>query len=159
MTRTTHLYVSLLILALAVTFQAMSFDLPENSRRVPVLIGGIAIVLCVLDVIAHTGTAAGRWIAQVLSGSAHVAAQEKPSPGLSAELLAFFWIVIACAGAVVFGFLWTVPVYVFVYTAVRGRKPLVLAGLTALGATLAIWVVFELLLEYEIYRGLLFSDL
>jgi hypothetical protein len=78
---------------------------------------------------------------------------------LRAELMAFLWIVFAAAGVALFGFLLTIPVYVFVYTVFRGGKPLVIAGLTAIVATLAIWVAFELLLEYEIYRGLLFSDL
>lgn len=159
MTRTKHLYASLLILALALAFQALSFELPEKSRMMPALVGWIAIVLCVLDVIAQTETAVGRWIARVLSGSAHATSDDKPPPGLRAELKAFSWIVFAAAGVTLFGFYWTVPVYVFVYTVFRGGKPLVMAGLTALGATLAIWVAFELLLEYEIYRGLLFSDL
>src|SRR3546814_3606681 len=95
MSRTRHLYVSLLILALAVAFQAMSYELPEKSRMMPVLVGWIAIVLCVLDVIAHTGTTAGRWIAQVLSGSAHEAAKEKPGPGPGAGLTAFFSVISA----------------------------------------------------------------
>ena len=158
MTRTTQLYVSLLILGLAIAFQAMSYGLPEKSRMVPTLVGWIALVLCVLDVIAHTGTGLGRRLAQVLSGSARLA-EEKPGPGTRAELTAFLWIALACAGIAVFGFLWAIPVYVFVYTAFRGGKSLLQAALSALGATLTIWVAFELLLEYEIYRGLLFSDL
>jgi hypothetical protein len=158
MTRTRNLYASLLILAIAIAFQAMTYGLPANNRMVPALVGWIAIVLCVLDVIAHTETAAGRWIARVMSGSAHIAAA-KPGPGLAAELRAFLWIALACAGVALFGFMWTIPVYIFAYTVIQGRKPMILAGLTALGATFSIWVAFELLLEYEIYRGLLFSDL
>lgn len=159
MTRTKQLYVSILVLGLAVAFQAMSFELPGKGRMVPLLVGWIAIVLCALDIVAHTDTAFGRWIARVLSGTAHRVSEERRGPGVPAELAAFFWVVFACAGVIVFGFLWAVPVYVFAYMLFYGRKGAVQSGLTALCATLFLWVVFELLLEYEIYRGILFSDL
>ncbi|MQA67434.1 MAG: hypothetical protein GEU76_16285 [Alphaproteobacteria bacterium] len=153
-----QIFVSALVLLGAVTFLALGYQLPGKGQDVPVLVGWLAVGLCVLDVIAQTPTAAGRWIAALLSGSASGAPDEKPR-GLSAELKSFFWVLIACAGVIVFGFLWATPVYVFAYMVLHGRKPVVQSGLTALGATAFLWIAFELLLEYEIYRGLLFSDL
>jgi len=153
-----QILVSSLVLMGALAFLALSYQLPGAGRDVPVLVGWVAVGLCILDLIAQTPTAAGRWVAALLSGSASATPDEKPR-GVILELKSFFWILIACAGVIVFGFLWAVPVYVFAYMLLHGRKPVVQSGLTALGATAFLWIAFELLLEYEIYRGLLFSDL
>ncbi|MPY68957.1 MAG: hypothetical protein GEU92_02605 [Alphaproteobacteria bacterium] len=153
-----QIFISALVLLGALGFLALGYELPGKGRDVPVLVGWIAVGLCVLDVVAQTPTAAGRWIAALLSGSASGEPEDEPR-GLSLELKSFFWVLVACAGVIVFGFLWAVPVYVFAYMTLHGRKPVVQSGLTALGATAFLWIAFELLLEYEIYRGLLFSDL
>ena len=153
-----HLYVSLLILALAVTFLVLSYELNGKGQMVPVLVGWIGVLLCTLDVIAHTGTGFGRRVAMVLSGTAHLEAEEA-RPALKAETIAIAWMIGATVLVVLFGFLIAVPVYVFVYMVAHGRKKIVQSGLTALITTLFIWIVFEVLMEYEVYRGLLFEDL
>ena len=110
------------------------------------------------SVIAQTPTAAGGWVAVVLSGAQSGGGKAATHP-FTAELRAFAWVALACVGVIFVGFLWAVPVFVFVYMMIQGRKPVVQSGLTALAATLFLWVAFELLLKYEIFRGILFSDL
>jgi len=154
-----NLLVSLLMLALVIAFLFATYGVSVKGQRVPQLVAWIGIVLCALDVIAHTGTAFGNRVALLLSGapSAEEAAGKKPS--LSGELIAMTWMVIATAGILLVGFLVATPVYVFGYMTLYGRKPIVQSGIAAVVTTLFIWVVFEVLMEYELYRGLLFDDL
>ena len=153
-----HLYVSLLALAIVLLFLYATTELPPKGRMMPQIVGIIGLVLCVLDVIAQTGTAFGRSVASLLSGTAHQE-EEADQPRLSSELIAIAWIAGATAGIVLFGFLWATPVYVLSYMLIQGRKAVLQSAIAATVTTLFIWVVFENLMEYELYRGLLFTDL
>lgn len=153
-----NLYISLLVLGLVLLFLYGTLSLSPQGRVMPQIVGVIGLVLCVLDVIAHTDTEIGRRVATVLSGSTHRPAEEA-QPRVAAELVAFAWIVGATAAIVVFGFLLATPAYVFAYLVVQGRNSIMQSAIAAVVTTLFIWVVFEILMEYEVYRGLLFSDL
>lgn len=156
--RTRNLGASLLMLVLAAAFLFFSYQLTGKGETVPVLIGWIAVFLCVLDVIAHTDNSVGRAVAMLLSGSTHLDAESGTEATLS-ETVSMAWMVIATAAIVLFGFLIATPVYVFAYMILHGKKPIIQSGMTALVTTLFVWVVFELLMEYQVYRGLLFEDL
>ena len=153
-----HLYVSLLALGIVLLFLYATTGLPPKGRMMPQIVGIIGLVLCVLDVIAQTDTAFGRGVASLLSGTAHHE-EAADRTRLSSELIAMAWIAGATASIVLFGFLWTTPVYVLAYMLIQGRKPVLQSAIAAAVTTLFIWIVFEKLMEYEVYRGLLFSDL
>lgn len=153
-----NLYVSLLVLGLILLFLYGTLSLSPQGRVMPQIVGVIGLVLCVLDVIAHTDTDLGRRVAMVLSGSTHLPTEEA-QPRATTEFVAFAWIIGATAAIVVFGFLLATPAYVLSYMVIQGRKSVVQSVIAAVVTTLFIWVVFEILMEYEVYRGLLFSDL
>lgn len=153
-----NLLVSLVILGLAVTFLLLCQEIEGKGQTVPVLIGWVAVTLCVLDVIAHIDHPIGHAVATALSGAAHLGAEEERVP-LSLETVAVLWMVAATAAIILFGFMVATPAYVFAYMLLHGRKRVLQSGLTALITTLFIWVVFEVLMEYEVYRGILFEDI
>ena len=129
---------------------------PEG-REFPVLVSGAAVVLCLLDVIAHTDTALGRSVALVLSGEAARSAGD-PGHGLPAEAIAIAWIAGATALMVLVGFLVAIPVYVFAYMVLYAHRTVRDGAIAAFATTICIWAGFEVLLRYELYRGALWPS-
>lgn len=151
-----NLVVSLVTLAIFVGLFVWSDHIPDpRGREFPVLVSGAAVILCALDVLAHSGTAAGRWVALVLSGAA------EPAPArdrrLSAEALAVIWVGVALALVILLGFLVAIPIYVFGYLLLHGRRTLRHSLIAAVATTFGIWLGFEVLLRYDLYRGMLFG--
>jgi hypothetical protein len=154
-----NLYVSLVVLAAMAGFLIWSYQYDPRSRLVPVVVGWAGLVLCALDVIAHLDNRVGRWVGMVLSGTAHgEASADDDKRRFGPEAIACLWMVGATAGVVLFGFMLAVPVYVFAYMLLHGGRTVRQSGIAAVVTTLFIWLVFEVFLRYEVYRGVLFED-
>lgn len=146
----------LAVLAFAIVFLNWALIYDETARQVPVLVAWSLIVLCVLDLIASTRTAPGRMVKAFFTGTivGEAAADDGVHPPAKV-LVAMGWPVAFVALVYVFGFLPVIPVYVFAFVRLQGRKPVRQALGAALCATAFTWVVFEFLLDYEVYEGLL----
>lgn len=152
-----NFYVALVVLAIFALMLVWSAHIPQpRGREFPTLVAWTGLVLGFLDVVAHTDTGVGRLIAMALSGTAHVA-EEGSRYGIRKEVLSILWVVLATAAMILGGFLVGIPVYVFFYLLLHGRKSVRFSVLTALFTTLAIWLSFEVLLEYDLYTGILFA--
>jgi Tripartite tricarboxylate transporter TctB family len=151
-----NLLVALVTLALFVALFLWSQYIPTISgRQFPMLVSGAAILLCALDVIAHSGTALGRRIALVLSGS--LATPPERSHRVAREALAILWVAIALVLVLLLGFLIAMPIYVLGYLLLHARRSPRHSLIGAIATTLGIWFAFEVLLRYDLYRGMLFS--
>ncbi len=149
-----NLYASIATLAIFAGLFVWSEGIADvRGREFPVLVSGAAVLLGVLDVLAHTGTAAGRWIAAALAGG--TAPAPEPRRRLPAEALAVAWVAAALALVVVAGFLVAIPVYVFAYLILHGKRTLRVSLIAAVATTFGIWLGFEILLRYELYGGML----
>lgn len=153
-----NLAVSLIVLAffIAVLVWTQGFAEP-SGRQFPTLVSTAAIVLCLIDLLAQTNTGVGRRIAAVLPGSIDIDVSEL-TRGLHPEAIALLWISGATALMVLCGFLIGIPAYVFCYMTLHARRPLGQAVFAALLTIGAIWLAFQQLLSYELYRGVLFTD-
>jgi hypothetical protein len=149
------LIVAAAVLAVFCAMLIWSAYIPDvRGREFPMLVSAAAVVLCLLDVIAHTPTAAGRAIALVLSGDAE---RSVPAHALPLEATAIAWVAGATALIVLAGFLAAIPVYVFAYMRLYARRSVRNAAVAAVATTVCIWAGFELLLSYELYRGVLLA--
>lgn len=157
--RRRHLGVSLVVFALIVGFLFWARTLEPAGRLFPMLVGWMGLVLCALDVLAHTPTRIGTWVGMVLSGSAHFDAgkqeEEKVSPWR--EATACLWMLAGLALIVFLGFMIAVPIFIVTYMMIRGRRSLRQSLVSALLTSLFIWLIFSVLLEYELYPGILFG--
>ena len=155
--RQRDLAVSVGVLVFFVVILVWTYRFPEaRGREFPALVSMAAIVLCLIDLIAHTDTAIGRRLAAVMTGKVD------PSAGILAhgawrEAVAILWLAGATLLIVVAGFLAGIPVYVFCYMVLHAGRPLRQGAIAALVTTGAIWLAFELLLGYQLYQGLLFE--
>jgi hypothetical protein len=153
-----ELLVSIAVLVFFVGMLIWSDHIPDpRGRYFPVLVSATAVALCLLDLIAHTETSFGRSVAFVLSGTLGQSTHAGGHP-LRREAVAIAWVVGATALIVIAGFLVAIPVYVFGYMMLYARRTVRDSVIAALATTVCIWVGFELLLSYDLYGGLFFSN-
>jgi len=148
----------LLMLAFALIFLVWSASYGERERQVPMLIGWSMLILCTLDVIVATETRIGNWVKAFFSGTiVGESAADAVAQPLVKTLVAMAWPIAFVGLVAVFGFVAVIPFYVFLFVVFQGRKSVRLGLIAAACSTAFIYVVFELLLRYEVYRGLLFE--
>ncbi len=150
------LYFALGLFALTIVFIYLSYDYAPGVRLFPLMVGYTGLILCTLDLIGMTDTGFGRIIDSVFSGKAAGETGKAPpkfAPKLSRQLIAMAWMVGLTIGIYIVGFMAVVPVYVFFSMLFQGKKSVKQCAYGAVGATVFIWVMFELLLKYELYRG------
>ena len=150
------LYFAFGLFALTGLFIYLSYGYAPRVRLFPLMVGYTGLILCTLDLISLTDTGFGRIIDTVFSGTAagETGKVTKFAPKLSRQLIAMAWMVGLTIGIYIAGFMVMVPVYVFSSMLFQGKKSLKQCAYGAVGATMFIWVMFELLLKYELYRGI-----
>lgn len=149
------LYFALGLFALTVFFIYLSYDYAPNVRLFPLMVGYTGLILCALDLIGLTDTALGRIINTVFSGTAagETGKVAKFTPKLSRQLIAMAWMVGLVIGIYIVGFMVMVPVYVFSSMHFQGKKSVKKCAYGAVSTIVFVWVMFEFLLKYELYRG------
>ncbi len=150
------LYFALGLFALTVFFIYLSYDYAPGVRLFPLMVGYTGVILCALDLIGLTDTALGGVINAVFSGKAVGETGKAPkfAPKLSRQLIAMAWMVGLVIGIYIVGFMVMVPVYVFSSMYFQGKKSVKKCAYGAVSTTVFIWVMFEFLLKYELYRGI-----
>ena len=156
--RQRDLVVALIVLGFFLVMFLWSEQITEvRGRQFPLLVSGVGIALTVLDVIAHTETDIGRRIGMVLSGPAHMI-DDVLIVGIRRELIVMLWIVVATTLMMLFGFVVGIPAFVFGYSILHGRRTVRHGAIAAIATVFAIWIGFALLLNYELYPGLVFAN-
>ena len=156
--RQRNLAVACIVLGFFVVMFLWSEQIKDvRGREFPLLVSGAGIVLAMLDVISHTETNIGSRIGLALSGPAHMS-DDGFVAGIRREIVVMLWIVTAAALMVLFGFVVGIPAFVFGYSSLHGRRTLRQSAIAAIATVFIIWVGFELLLNYELYQGLLFAS-
>lgn len=153
----TSLCFALGLLALTVVFMVLSYDYAPKVRLFPLLVGYASLVLCLLDLIGHTDTALGLAVKTVFSGTTAGEGAPAPqgAPAVRRQAAAMAWMAGLTTGIYLVGFLGIVPVYVFLSMYFQGRKSIKACAYGAVATTAFVWLVFELLLRYELYRGVI----
>lgn len=155
---------SLILMGVAVFYLFASFDYDQQSRAMPLGVAMFAIGLVLLDVLSRGEGRLARLLRRIFRGKGG----EAPVPGLEGqagqrhafrrELGAFAWIVAFLGLVLIAGFYIAIPIYVVVYLHFYAGKTLPRAGAAALALTALLFVMFELLLGYEVFGGLIAGD-
>ncbi len=80
------------------------------------------------------------------------------SPYWLSELKQMAWLICCVFSVVLIGILPTVLLFIFFYTFIQGRQGFLPSLLVAISLTIVVWLVFENLLDYQLYRGMLFDS-
>ena len=126
--------------------------LDEVTRRVPLMTGGVTLVLLLVDiarVIARGGAQSGSWVVE--GGGVKV-------PESRGREFAAIGLVAAGVGAIyLLGFLIAIPLYLYASIAYLGGQSARLAAVITVLTSLIIYLVFEVALEYRLFPGVLFA--
>lgn len=156
---------SLVLLAVAAVYLGTSLSYDADDRALPFGISALAVVLVLLDLLSRGDGRFALMLRRILQGQS----QKQPTvPGLEGqaglrhplkkELAAFGWILAFLGLAVVLGFYVAIPIYVISYLRIYAGKPLLAAAATGLGLTALLYAMFELLLGYSVFGGLISGD-
>lgn len=146
------------MLAFSAVFLGWSYTYGERAQQMPVLVGWVMVILCMLDLVASSGTRVGDMVRAFFSGTF---IGEKPGAAtgqpLGRTLIAMIWPTAFVMLVGLFGYMPVIPVYAFLFVVAQGRKTVRQGIISAAVTTAFTYVVFELLLRYEVYKGIVFS--
>jgi hypothetical protein len=152
-----RLLVPALVAGLAVLMLLWAQQYEGRTRTVPELSAGALLVFALLDLIAATGTRPGHFIAALFAGTLEgPAGDDEPHPPRQV-LEALAWVAGYLGFVLLAGFHVATPVYVALFIIARGRMTLRRALIAAAATAGFIAVTFEWLMQFELYRGLLFG--
>ena len=148
----------LAILLTIVAFIILSYTYKPNDRAFPLMVGYTAIPIIFLDFLTLTKTKIGQKISVFFSGkTSELIDQEADTTerGLGKELVIFLWMGLLVLGIYLFGFLPITPVFVFCWMKYRGAYSVRMSIYSAVSTLAFIYILFEVVLQYELYAGVL----
>jgi putative tricarboxylic transport membrane protein len=146
------------ILVLSVGFLLSAYGYEGRTRQVPVLVGWTLVALCLLDVIAASTTRAGDAVRVFFTGTTVVLRNDEMwGEPIGKVIVAILWPTVLVTVVVTIGFVAAIPIYIFLFVLIEGRGR-VGRALWASSITIGcIYVLFEKLLNCDMYQGLLFA--
>jgi len=145
------LYFAVGIMAFMLFFLHETYELKGKEKTFPLIIGYTGVVLSILDIASVTETAVGRFVTTFF-GATLDPSEVKPRT-VGRELIVFSVMGLGVLGIWLFGFLIASPVFVFLWMLLGGGKSLKLSLYVGLGTFVFIYLLFEQVLSYELYRG------
>lgn len=144
----------ILIFAAAMFYAAQHYS--ETARRFPSLVAGVLVILALIDLWSRTRLP-GRQLIAAFWGTDFNRREMSYDPTLKAQLGLIAWVVAWFIGMAAIGVLIAMPLFCFLFAWLRSRRPPIQAATVAAVVFVFEYAVFEWLLSYELYRGLLFS--
>ncbi len=143
------------LFAVVAAYIVIAYGYAPDVCEVPLIAGWGTFGFLVLDVASRTPTRLGQAVAGAFRASEGGPGRAPVRPGFRREIDFILWLVALMAGVYLVGFLIALPVFGFAYLVARGGQKPREAFMGAAGLTLFCWVLFEFLMRYELYRGLL----
>ena len=145
------LYFAFGIMALMIFFLHETYEFKGNIRTFPLIVGYSGVVLSVLDIASVTETAIGRFVTRVFGTM--LDPDEIKQRRVGRELVIFAVMALGVLGIWLLGFLIASPIFVFLWMLLGGGKSLKLSLYVGMATLVFIYGLFELILEYELFRG------
>ena len=147
----------ILLAAFSALMIVWSYDYSETARNVPVIVGWVMLALSLIDMLSRMNLPFSKFLRD-LWGADFRNREMKHNPAMKAELSQALWITGFVAGMLTIGILPSIPAFVVSYIAFQGGRrwiESIVAGGIVFGF---VFIVFEVLLNYELYRGVLFDE-
>ncbi|KMK65037.1 tripartite tricarboxylate transporter TctB family protein [Puniceibacterium sp. IMCC21224] len=144
----------LLLGAAALGYTIWAQDYGKVARLMPTVVGAVTILLCLLDMVSRLDNRVGRAL-QIGLGADFNNREMTHDPTVRSELMQIGWMIGCIVAFLLIGILPTIPLFITGYMILRGKQPWLaslISGLVVLGFVV---VVFEILLDYRLYRGVL----
>lgn len=151
------IWVPLILLAMAVWTYLIGTSYSEAAARMPTLVSLVLGVFALIDLYSRLPLP-GREQINAFWGSGFEHREMSKVPRFSRELTVIGWILLGFIGMAAIGLLAALPMFCFAYVLFEARRPLWEALLVSAIVSTFQFGVFEIVLDYELYRGLLFTD-
>lgn len=142
---------------MVILFIVTSYKYNLTDRMFPLMVGYVAIPLLLLDLLTLTNTSIGEKISIMIAAKTPTQIDDEADDtvrSIRTELMVFLWMALLVLGIYLTGFLPVIPVFVFCWMKFRGGYGLAMSGYLAIGTIVFIYVLFELILQYELYPGI-----
>lgn len=149
--RKSALYFAFGVMAFLIFFLHETYEFQGKVRYFPLIVGWTGIALSVLDILGLTETRLAHRINTIFAGAIETPAGEGRKAGR--EIACFLAMLFGLALIWLFGFLVATPLFVFLWMRVWGGKSLRSSFYGGVFTLAFVWVLFEGLLQYELYRG------
>ena len=126
------------------------------AAQFPTLVGVALAVLAALDLWSRTGLPGAKAI-QVFGGAGFERLEMPRLPPMRSEWILVAWVLVAFWAMALFGALFALPAFCLIYIRFAARRSWIQALMVAIAVLVFNYVIFEWLLNYELYRGLLFT--
>ncbi len=147
---------AVVVIAIGVLGWVFAGAYAPEGRQFPRIVAASLVILGVIDLWSRLDLPGLRVVADVWGTSFH--RREMPDvPPFGREMGLLLWLLGVFAGVAIFGILVTLPLFCLAFIRFRARRGLFEAAAIATCLFVFEIAVFEWLLDYELYRGLLFS--
>ena len=136
---------SLIVAVVAAAYVWQSYDYDLASQTLPWIAGVMAMTLALIDVASKPRSTTAR---QGLEPA-------QAAPSALQEVIVFGWIGAFLGLVVILGFYAAILLYVFCYLKIYASKGSVVSAVTAFCLAGFLYLVFEVLMGYEIFGGLI----
>lgn len=152
----TSIWPAVVPLVVAVIIFAVAQNYSEIAKRFPTMVAISLGVLSIFDIYSRTNLP-GQALVSAFWGSGFERREMAHNPKLRSEFSLLAWLVFAFGAMAVVGILVAVPLFVTLYVWLRSKRPIGQALITGLVLFGFEFVVFEWLLNYDLYRGLILT--
>ena len=151
------IYPPLVLIAAAIGMIVWSQRYNETASLVPLLVSYTLLILAVFDLVCRfdapfIGPLRDFW------GADFQNREMKHDPSPAAEVSQVLWIAGGVAGMMLIGILSTIPIFILFYIIINGRRPWLESLIVTAIVFAFVYVVFEMLLNYQLYRGAFFDE-
>ena len=153
----TSIWPAVALLAFAIVAFVVARTYPPNSARFPSMVAATLIVLAALDIWSRSGLR-GAGFVETFGGAGFRDREMMHDPSLADQAVCIAWIAGAFALMATIGLLPASAIFCAAFMRLRGRQTLALSATIGLGVTVFLLAVFEWALDYELYRGLAFTE-
>jgi hypothetical protein len=152
----TSVWPALVVMAFGLGILLWAQNYSPTARRFPSVVAGIIVILGLIDLWSRLPLP-GQNLIRDFWGTAFDRREMSHDPDFGDEVVMLFWVIAAFAGMAVVGVLVALPIFCLAFTRLKARRPLIQSIIVAVVVLGFEYTVFEWLLDYELYRGLLFS--
>lgn len=149
------LWFAFALLGFFLLFVDETYEYTGKVRLFPLMIGYVGIAFSIFDILSLTNSRVGSFVTGMFGKAFDVRNLEGRVVSREVAVIAAMCLIVVVI--LVLGFLPATLLVVMIWMLVAGGKSLKAAVLTGLGSLVFVYGLFELVLQYELYRGLLWE--
>jgi hypothetical protein len=143
---------ALALLIITAAYLAIDYRYKPALRAVPAAVAWVMLLLLAIDLASHLDTSFGRVLRARLNPPS-----ERPAYSALRQLEAVLWVAGFALLLILIGVLYGVPIFVFAFMRLRGKRPIWQSLLGGAAVTGFLWLLFAALLRLTLYPGIVFG--